>query len=179
MKTLSILFALLVSFQLSAQTQIESLFEQYSNDKSFTSIRIMGAMLETMLEIANEGENDADAKAAMEAVKGIKDIVVLTTEQNPMQHYNTVINKLNLASYKPLVNVRDGGDNVHIYCKEANKKIEELLIVVGSAEEFVLVNLMGTIDFKQLKKVAKGANMPMPSIDKVNKAIEQAPEPRP
>lgn len=156
MKYILVVFTLFCTLHLRAQSTIESLFAHYSNDKSFTTIQVTGAMLELLSDDEELSNSDNDIS---NLAKGLENIIVLTTEKNCMKHYEHVRTKLNVKAYKILLDIRDEEENVHIYYKSGNKGINELLVLVSSPDEFVLVNLVGTIDLAKLKKLSQQSDI--------------------
>ena len=156
MKYILVVFTLFYTLHLRAQSTIESLFAHYSNDKSFTTIQVTGAMLQLLSD--DEGTN-ADDNDISNLAEGLDNILVLTTDKNCMKHYEAVRKKLDVKTYKILLDMRDAEENVHIYYKNGNKGINELLVLAASPEEFVLVNLVGTIDLAKLKKLSQQSDI--------------------
>jgi len=55
---------------------------------------------------------------------------------------------------------RDEGQNIKILTKTKGEDvIEELLLLVGGAEEFILVSFVGNINLSDLSKVASSLNL--------------------
>jgi hypothetical protein len=154
-KTLAFFLFLLGSIALQAQNSaVNTLFKQYAEDDKFTAVYISEHMFSLLGEIQVEGEED---QAIMDLLSGMKELHVLTTEEGDgMKIYEEASKKINTASYKNLMTVKDGDENVRIFIKESGKKnvIDELLLLVGSKEEFVLVNLIGSIDLDKISKLS-------------------------
>ena len=47
------------------------------------------------------------------------------------------------------------GDNVEFLIKESNNVIQELLLLSGGKEEFVLLSFMGNLDLNKITRLAK------------------------
>ena len=167
-----LLFALslvLLSMSIHAQSAINTLFKQYADNDKFTAVYVSEAMFAMFGEIKTE---DADDQAVMDILKGLKELHVLTTEEGDgLKYYEEASKKINSAAYKTLVTVRDKDENVKIFVKEEGKIITELLVLVGSKEEFVLVSLIGKIDLKQISKLS--GQMDIKGLDQLKKMDEQ------
>jgi hypothetical protein len=50
--------------------------------------------------------------------------------------------------------VRDGQENVRIWSRDKGTIIEELLLLVGSPDEFVLLSLTGKIDLDKISELS-------------------------
>lgn len=84
---------------------------------------------------------------------------MLTTEKNGTRFYAEAIQKLNLSSYDEIMTIKDGGENVRFFVKEANNLINELVMLVGSKTEFVLMSLTGIIDLDNINKLGESINV--------------------
>ncbi|MEO6760609.1 MAG: DUF4252 domain-containing protein, partial [Saprospiraceae bacterium] len=54
-----------------------------------------------------------------------------------------------------LLTVRDGQQNVRIWIKDTGNVIEELLLLVGSPNEFTLLSFTGKIDLDKISTLSK------------------------
>jgi hypothetical protein len=55
--------------------------------------------------------------------------------------------------------IRDGNSNVRFLIKSKEDLIEELLLLVGSEEEFVMISFVGKIDLEKISKLSNSANI--------------------
>ena len=69
--------------------------------------------------------------------------------------YKDALSKLPTKEFEVLMTARDDGQNVKILTKtKGDDVIEELLLLVGGSDEFVLVSFIGNINLNDLAKVA-------------------------
>lgn len=184
MRYILIFSFLLLGISNSAQAQadaIEQYFEQYMEDERFTVVYVSSKMFQMISKLdIDEINEDPEAKAAMEMVNDLRGLRVLTTDENAGEFYKEAITKIDTDQYEVLMTVRDGDENVRIWVKENNDVIDELLLLVGGDEDFVMLSFMGKIDLNKISKLAnqidvKGAE----HLDKVgddkpaNKGSEQ------
>ena len=108
-----------------------------------------------------EGMEDKEAEAALRMAQDLKAIRILSTEQNGNRFYEEAMKKLDVTAYEPLVRVRDEGENVHMLIRQEGPGdvIDELLILVGSEQEFTLISIMGIIKLKEISNLAKAVEM--------------------
>jgi len=151
----------LLSLNLHAQGDaIEKYFQQYIENNDFTVVFISPKMFQLISKLdLNEVDNDPEAKLIMETVSDIRGLRVLTTDVNPMERYKEAMQKINTKEYEVLVTVRDKGENVRIWVKETDSVVEELLLLVGAVDEFVMLSFVGNIDLEKISKLANNIDV--------------------
>ncbi len=161
MKYLSVLLIALLGFTYSASAQngndaISKYFNQYVDDSNFTVVYISSKMFELLGKLDVDELEDEEAAAVMEVVKDMRGLRVLTTEHNPLKMYEEAVNTINTKEYEQLMTVRTEDENVQFLVKESSGDvINELLLLVGGQEDFVLVSFIGNIDLNKISKLAK------------------------
>jgi hypothetical protein len=84
--------------------------------------------------------------------------------------YKEALSKVPQNEYSELLTVRDGDENVRIWVKDSGDIINELLLLVGSPDEFVLLSLTGKIDLNQISELSKTLDIDgVEHLDKINK----------
>lgn len=149
-------FMLMLS--ISGFSQVDAIakyFSKYQEDTDFTVVYISPKMFEMISKLAEE-EIEPEVQAIIRDLKGLR---VLTTEKNPMRYYNEVTETLNLKSYEELMTIRDGNSNVRFLTKSKNDLVEELLLLVGSEEEFVMISFVGKIDLEKISRLSNSADI--------------------
>ena len=161
MRYLIVLLALFAGMNtLQAQPDaISQYFDQYVDDENFTVVYVSSKMFEILGKLDLEDLDEPEAEQAMEVVKTLKGIRVLTTEHNPEKYYKEAVEKINVNDYELLVSVRDEGENVRLFVKDQGDIINELFVLVGGEDEFVLVSLIGDIDLKTISKIANSVDI--------------------
>ena len=131
---------------------IDRFFEQYQNDENFTMVYVSPKMFQLVAKVATE-ELDQDLN---EVVKNLKGLKVLKTEVNALEVYKEANNKIDTKDYELLLTARDQGQNVNFFTKTSGDDVvEELLLLVGGENEFVLLSFVGTLDLAQIARIAK------------------------
>lgn len=169
MKKISLIlaFALVSILNINAQNDaINRFFEKYIEDERFTSVYVSPKLIEIVSEIDFEAIDDGDmtkSEAAMveEVLQQLKGLMVLKTEETPevfyQEAYDNMIGKSD--EYDLLLSVRDKGNKVRMWTTTTGNKINELLLLVGGKEEFVMLSLVGDIDLKKITKLAGNINI--------------------
>jgi len=157
MKYLSLLTIVLIGFlsPLNAQDAITKYFNQYVDDERFTVVYISPKMFEILGKLDIDELQDEEAQIIMDVVSELEGLRVLTTEETPLKFYEEAKSKINTKEYEVLLTVRDEGENVQFLIKDEGNTINELLLLVGGEDEFVLLSFMGNIDLDKIAQLAK------------------------
>lgn len=138
---------------------IDKYFSSYVEDKRFDVVYISPKLFQMIGRIDSkilDMEDDAEAKAVLEMAKDLQGLRILTTDETPEVFYKEAKAKINTKEYEVLLTVRDkDGDNVEFLIKESNNVIQELLLLSGGKEEFVLLSFMGNLDLNKITRLAK------------------------
>lgn len=137
---------------------IEKFFNQYMDDEAFTVVHVTPKMFQMIAKLDVKDKDYSEAKAVLQDLRGLW---ILTSENNPKapQLYKEATSKINTNEYELLMTVRDKGDNVRFWTKESNGVINELLMLVGEANEFTLISFVGKIDLDKISKMSNKINI--------------------
>ena len=134
---------------------IQNFFQNYANDESFTSVLVTGKIFEMMSKIESTDPDFNDMKAA---IKNIKCVNILTREGNGIGYYKEALSKIDLKEYEPLMVVK-GKENVQFLTKTTGNVVNELVLLVGSNEDFALISFLGDLDLDMISKLANKVNV--------------------
>ncbi|HPN71392.1 MAG TPA: DUF4252 domain-containing protein [Saprospiraceae bacterium] len=152
----SFLLALFFTATASAQVDaIDKFFNQYQENKDFTVVYVSPKMFQMVSKATNEVE-DKELKALIAGIKGLK---ILTNKVESAKYYAEAIKKLPVNEYETLITVRDKGQNVKFLTKGTGDIVNELLLLVGGGEDFVLMSFVGNLDLNNIAKLAKKINI--------------------
>lgn len=140
------------SFQATAQADvIEAFFEAHEEDEDFTIVYISSRMIEMISKLPID-DMEQEVRDVIGDLKGLR---IMTTEEQGMERYKALSSKLKFSEYEELMKIRDEDTNVRILIKEdGSKKINELLLLVGSEDEFVLISFIGNIDINKIAQLS-------------------------
>ena len=134
-----------------AQTDaISKHFEQYMDDESFTTVFVSQKMFGLVggLEI---DELDPELRDMISKMKGLR---ILQKDADGRALFKEANKKVRKSGFEELMTVRGEDENVNIHIRDRGDIIEELVLVVGGAETFVMISLEGEMSLKQLSKLA-------------------------
>lgn len=144
-------------FNASAQNDaITRFFNQYADDERFTVVYIAPKLFSMVSKIETD---DEDWNKVREIVKDLGGLRVLTADSiaDGMALYKNALSRVPAGEYSELLTVRDGNENVRIWTKDTKDGtvIEELLLLVGSPDEFTLLSFTGKINLDKISQLSK------------------------
>ncbi len=167
MKRFSIIFIALIAMAVmmpnQAQAQndaISKYFEKYMDDESFTVVYISSKMFSMFAKL--DPDVDQDVKDVIKDLKGLR---ILVRESEGKKYYKEAIKKIDFNEYDELMTIRSEDENVKFLIKENGDIIEELLLIVGGNDEFVLLSFVGKIDLAKISKLAKDIDIDVNGLD--------------
>lgn len=161
MKRFMLLLLLAVtSMQLFAQqgSGIDRFFEKYESDQSFTLISVTPKMFSMFSKL---DINSNEGKQFLQIVKKIRGLRILAKENTKggnllFKEASAMLNK----EFEELMTVRNGKDDLRFMVKEnAKGNIAELIMLVGSDNEFLAMSLVGDIDLNEISQIAGSMNI--------------------
>ncbi len=129
---------------------IDRFFSAYENNENFTVVYVSPKMFEMVAKVTNDSKN-SDIKELVKDIKGLK---ILSTNKDALKYYNEASKKIPLGEYEVLMTVKDKGDNVKFLTKGNGDVVDELLLLVGGANDFVLMSFVGKLDLNKISKLA-------------------------
>jgi len=170
MKKLMLILALVMAVrQLSAQSVIDRFFQKYEDDRSFTLVSVTPKMFSMFSKL---DINTGEGQQFMSVVKKLKGLRILAKEdaRDGARLYREAAALLT-KDFEELMTVRDGESDLKFLVKEnARGNIAELIMLVGSTNEFVAMSLVGDIDLNEIAQIANGMNIQgMDNLKKLKK----------
>jgi len=158
MKYVSILivaFHFMATPLLAQGDAISNYFDQYVDDEKFTMVYISPKMFSLISKLDIDDMDDEEAEIVMDMVSDLRGLRVLTTDHTPEKYYKEALEKINTSEYDILMSVRDRDENVQFLVKDEGDVIDELLLLVGGDDEFVLISFLGKIDLDKISELSK------------------------
>lgn len=147
----------IASAQTSNANAIDKYFQQYLDDDRFTVVYISSKLMSMFgkLDVESMEMDDNETAAIIDLASDLKGIRILVAEENGAGFYKEAKQKINTTEYEILMTVRNADEqNVDFLVKEdADGIMEELLLLVGGGEEFVLMSFVGKIDMEKISRL--------------------------
>ena len=146
---------------------ITKFFDKYKDDDSFTQVTVSSKMFSLFTNMEVKNKDDQDVLNAISKLKGLR---VLAKEQgrNSRELYKEALSQVPMKEYEELMSVRDKDKDMKFFIKEGKPGlINELVMVVGGNEEFMILTLFGEIDLKEISNI--GSKMNIGGLDQLKK----------
>ncbi len=157
---MKLLFLLLVCFTLlipavrAQMTNLNHFIETHKHDQGFT----FAYLSRDLFEVASKSEvKEKDWKKVQQIVKNVGSLRILAGDEvkNGLALYKEVLTQIPTDEFDELLTVRDEQTNVRIWAKTEEDKITDLILLVGSPDEFVLICFAGAIELGNITELAK------------------------
>ena len=114
MKKIILMLWLAIPTAMLAQVDaIDTYFQHYVQDTSFTSVYVSPKMFSLIGDL----EIDSEDPELAEMIKGLKGLRILTSDKNPRRLYKEAMAKFNTTDYESLMTVKGDGEDVNFWIK--------------------------------------------------------------
>lgn len=136
---------------------VSKYFKQYQRDTSFTKVSVTSKMFSLFTEIDTDDETEQEILAAMAKLKGIKAFFSDDTTRDLQGYYFDALDLIETdGNFEELMTVEDRRENIAFMIREdANGTINELFMVLGGPNNFMVMSLYGVIDLGMIGKISK------------------------
>lgn len=157
MKKIALLLSavfLAATLALAQQEALGGFIEKYKNDPAFTYAYLGKDVLEVVTKTSVE---EKDWKKVHNVVRNIGSLSILAADSLPNAKalYREALALVPTAELDDLLMVRDGSDDVRIWVKEEDAVVSDLILLVGSPDEFVLICFAGNLELGNLAELAQ------------------------
>jgi len=155
-----------------AQSPADALFDKYSGQEGFISVYITQNMFSLFADI----DTEEDESGFMDLVKNLNSIKILTLDHDStmtspkVNLYEEIMKDFPKNKYEELMVVKQSDQDINFYIHKNGKKITELLMVVGGADDNALISIQGDIDLKSISKLSRSMNIEgMENLEEIDK----------
>lgn len=158
MKQFLLLLAALPLFSAALHAQnsgLQDFVDRHKKDPAFTFAFVSKDLLETATQ---QNIEEKDWKRVQNVVRNIGSLTILASDhqKDAPALYKEARDLVQEQSLDELLTVRDNQDNVRIWVKDdAQNTLTDLVLLVGSPEEFVLVSFTGALDLENIGELAR------------------------
>lgn len=131
----------------------DGLIEKYKSDPAFTYAFLSKDLFEV---VSRADMEDKDWKKLQNVVRNIGTLSILVGDSLPdaLPIYREALSLVPTDAFEELLTVRDGQDKVRIWAAEANGTITDLVLLVGSTHDFVLICFAGNLELGNIAELA-------------------------
>lgn len=164
---------LLTPVILSAQSDFDKLYDKYSGKEGVTSINISPEMFGFLggMDMSDSSGDVKNAQSVMKQMSGLKMISFENKSSTEISDFYKEIKKtIPLDDYAELMSVNDVDSDVRFLVKKSSKdKISELLMIVKSDDEILVMSMLGDMDMNTISQIGKSLDMKgMDKLDKID-----------
>ena len=164
---------LLIPGSIMAQSEFNKLYEKYAGQDGVTSINISPEMFKLLssIDMNDSAEESKDAQNVMQQLKGLKMLVYENSEGKSIKRfYDDIKNTMPLNNYTELMTVNDSDSDIKFLIKkEGENLISELLMIVKSADEVLIMSMVGDLDMNTISEIGNSLDMKgMDNLEKIN-----------
>jgi len=158
----------LMPAMLQAQTAIDKLYEKYAGKKGFTSINISPEMFKMLASMDSEGNQE---EQMLSQLSGLKMLVYEPGNGPKVDFMADVKATVPMKDYAELMSVDSEGETVKFLVKKApNNKISEMLMIVFSEDETLVMSMTGNLDMATISSISKSLDIQgMDKLDELDK----------
>ena len=165
-KIIALLIVMAVGTGVYAQGDaINKFFAKYATDESFTTATISSKMFSLITNMDVQTPEDKELIDAISKLKGLK-VLGKENTSDARSLYKEAFGLIG-KDYEELMSVRDKDKDMKFFIRESGGKINELLMVMGGTDDFMLLSLFGEIDLKQISRI--GRKMDVEGLEKLEK----------
>lgn len=166
MKKFMLLILLLsLGCMVNAQDLVAEFQNKYKDNTKFTLVNISAKMFGLIADIS-----DPDTESVLKNLTGFK---LLKSSTDVVKYHNEALGMIkgSKRGYEELMDVREGKEHVSIYVRDEKGIVTELVILVETQQEFVLMGFIGNIDLKKIAALSKSVDVNgMEYLNKINKS---------
>jgi hypothetical protein len=148
-------FISITAMQAGAQTSFDQLFEKYAGKEGITTVEVSQKLFS--LAASAISEEDADVKELVTGLQGIKIICFENAEGQTNTNGKAMYKEFEAAlpsGLEELMTVNSDGEKVKFLGRVVKDNIvNELILLVDDEEEFVMIQILGTLDFTKIGKL--------------------------
>jgi hypothetical protein len=172
-KIIAVLLAI-APIMVNAQTDIDKLYEKYAGKDGITSINISPEMFSFLgaIDMSDSSDDAKDVQEAIDQLSGLKMLVFENDQKKNIESFYDEIKKsIPMEGYSELMSVNDNESDVKFLAKKSGKnRVLELLMLVKSDDEVVVMSMTGNMDMNTISDIGKSLNMKgMENLDKIDK----------
>jgi hypothetical protein len=137
-----------------AQDAISKFFSKYQDDQTFTQVNVSSKMFSLFTNMEADTPEDKEVLQAISKLKGLR-ILHKENTSDARSLYKEAYALIPVKEFEELMSIRDKDNDIKFYIKETGGKISELVMIMGSLDDFMVMSLFGEIDLKQVSRIGK------------------------
>ncbi len=143
---------LTTGFAFAQNTSLTDFVNKYKEQDGFTYALLNKELFEVTIKA---DVRDKDWQKAHRVIKEIGHLTILVADStdNALELYTEAKSLVVTSEYDELMSVKDGRDRVRLWAKSDDSMLEDVILLVSSEREFVLINLQGNVDLSNINEL--------------------------
>ena len=125
---------------------LRDFFKQYSNSPNATSLRIQGFLVRLAANVAEEEQ----ASRLLKKINRLRLLVLENGEHPVREDLDRLMKNVRAEHFEDLIQVSEGAEKVNLLIREKDGLIQDILILVNEADEFLMLHLECRLQFSDL-----------------------------
>lgn len=144
--------ALTTTASFSQSTALQDFIDKYKNEAPFSYAFLSKDMFDVAMK---QNVEDSDWKKLHNVVRNIGSLSILVADsiETGAALYKEALSAVPVDDFDPLLTVQDGKDRVRIWVREEEAVLSDLVLLVGTTDEFVLVCFSGNLELNNLTEL--------------------------
>lgn len=143
---------LTTGFVAAQNTSLTDFVHKYKEQDGFTYALLNKELFEVTMKT---DVRDKDWQKAHRVIKEIGHLTILVADSTDkaLELYTEAKSLVATSEYDELLSVKDGRDRVRIWAKTDDSTLEDVILLVSSEQEFVLINFNGNVDLSNISEL--------------------------
>ena len=168
-KATTMVLLVLMAGIINAQSFISTTFSDYESNENFSRVSISKKMFSLMANLNPEDEDEKELINTVSNLDGLK-IIIADSTDNPAKLYKESMARIP-KRFEELLTVNEKDEKIIFMIDEKDGVVAELIMILKSNDQFVLLDLFGKIDLKQISNLSRKMNID--HLDKLEKLDEK------
>jgi len=125
---------------------LEGFYQKYTQFENVTDVKLQG----WLLKLASEYSDEKQANKLLEKITHLRVLVMEEGNLVSPQDYKRLLKNIRSESFETLFEVKEQQQDIALYLREDGDTITDVLVLVNSPDNFVLLSLEGLLKFSDL-----------------------------
>lgn len=168
-KATTMILLVLMAGIMNAQSLISTTFSDYESNENYSRVSISKKMFSLMANLNPEDEDEKELINTVSNLDGLK-IIVADSSANPEKLFKESMGRMP-KRFEELLTVNEKDEKIIFMIDEKDGMVSELVMLLKSNDQYVLLDLFGKIDLKQISNLSRKMNID--HLDKLEKIDEK------
>lgn len=144
-----VLFALLPGIAISQTKYIKSFYDKYKHHENVQDVKLQG----WVLKLASSFSDESTATRILNNISYLRVLIMDNGNLVGKKDYQKLLQSVRQDQFEELIRVKEKDKNIEFFIREDAEAISDVLILVNSADNFVLLSLEGRLHFSDLNQL--------------------------